>query len=78
MPNAQAPPALLLKKETLAQVFSIEFCEISKNTFSYRTLSVVASVGSKDFVESRKCCPIFTSKNKILIFVNYTRLKIAI
>ena len=29
--------ARLLKKETLAQVFSCEFCEISKNTFFYRT-----------------------------------------
>ena len=26
-------PATLLKKESLAQVFSCEFCEISKNTF---------------------------------------------
>ena len=26
-------PATLLKKETLAQVFSCEFCEISENTF---------------------------------------------
>ena len=25
------------KKETLAQVFSCEFCKISKNTLSYRT-----------------------------------------
>ena len=25
------------EKETLAQVFSCEFCEISKNTFSCRT-----------------------------------------
>ena len=31
------------KKETLAQVFSCEFCKISKNTFSYRTLLVAAS-----------------------------------
>ena len=30
-------PATLLKKETLAQVFSCEFCEISKKTFFYRT-----------------------------------------
>ena len=29
-------PATLLR-ETLAQVFSCEFCEISKNTYSYRT-----------------------------------------
>ena len=28
---------LVIKKETLAQVFSSEFCEISKNNFLYRT-----------------------------------------
>ena len=33
-------PATLLKK-TLAQMFSCEFCEISKNNFSYRTPPVV-------------------------------------
>ena len=32
-----------IKKETLALAFSCEFCEISKNTFSYRTLPVAAS-----------------------------------
>ena len=32
-----------IKKETLAQMFSCEFCEISKNTFSYRTSLVAAS-----------------------------------
>ena len=37
-------PATLLKKKTLIQVFSCEFCETSKNTFSYRTYPVVASV----------------------------------
>ena len=31
------------KAETLAQMFSYEFCEISKNNFSYRMLPVVAS-----------------------------------
>ena len=31
------------KKETLAQVFSSEFCEIFKNTFFYRTPPVAAS-----------------------------------
>ena len=35
--------ATLLKKETLAQVFFCEVCEISKNTFSDRTLPVVTS-----------------------------------
>ena len=33
-----------IKKETLAEVFSCEFCEISKNTFSYTTPPVAASV----------------------------------
>ena len=33
-----------IKKEALAQVFFSEFCEISKNAFSYRTPPVVASV----------------------------------
>ena len=35
--------SLLIKKETLAQVFSHEFYEISKKTFSYRTPPVTAS-----------------------------------
>ena len=33
-----------IKKEILAQVFSCEFGETSKNTFSYRTPPVAASV----------------------------------
>ena len=33
-----------IKKAILAQVFSCEFCEISKNTFFYRTPPVSASV----------------------------------
>ena len=37
-----------IKKETLAQVFSCEFCEISKNSFSYRTPTVAASEVSVD------------------------------
>ena len=36
-----------IKKETLAQVFSCEFYEISKNTFSYRTPPVAASIPLK-------------------------------
>ena len=35
--------ASFIKKETLAQVFSSEFCEISKNTFFYRTPPLAAS-----------------------------------
>ena len=36
-------PATLLKKETLAQVFSYEFCEISKNTLFTEHLWMTAS-----------------------------------
>ena len=31
-------------KESLAQVFSCEFCKISKNTYFYRTPPVAASI----------------------------------
>ena len=37
------PESLFIKKETLAQVFSCEFSEISKNTFFHRTPLVAAS-----------------------------------
>ena len=45
-------PESLFKKETLAQVFSCEFCEISRNTFSYRTTPVAASVNIGAFFEN--------------------------
>ena len=35
--------SLFFNEEALAQVFSCEFCEITKNTFSYRTSPVAAS-----------------------------------
>ena len=38
-----------IKKETLAQVFSCEFCETSKITFLYRTPLVAASEESNSF-----------------------------
>ena len=42
--NKVASACNFIKKETLAQVFSCEFCEIFKSTFSYRTPSVAASM----------------------------------
>ena len=43
--HAPEPPAYnFIKKETLAQVFSCEFCEISKNTFPTEHLWATASV----------------------------------
>ena len=41
--HENACATIFIKKETLAQVFSYEFCEISKNTFFYRAPLVAAS-----------------------------------
>ena len=49
----QAPPATLFKKETLKQVFSCEFHEISKITFFTEHLWVTASVYSKPSANSK-------------------------
>ena len=48
--NTCARVSFLIKLQalgTLAQVFSCEFCEISKNPLSYRTPPVAASVSCK-------------------------------
>ena len=42
--NKVAGPATLLQKQTLAQMFSCGFCEISNNTFLHRTPLVTVSV----------------------------------
>ena len=39
----QAEACNFITKEAMAQVFSCEFCETFKNTFSYRTPPVAAS-----------------------------------
>ena len=39
-----------IKKETLAQVFSCEFCEIFKSTFSIEHLWVTASVNYQNWI----------------------------
>ena len=43
--NTRARPEAcnFIKKESLVQLFSSEFCEISQNTFFYRTPLVAAS-----------------------------------
>ena len=43
----QAQACNFIIKDTLAQVFSCKFCEHFKNTFSYRTILVAASVNAK-------------------------------
>ena len=45
-----------IKKETLAQVFSCEFCEIS-NTYSYRTPLVAAFVLSAKKIKKKSGIP---------------------
>ena len=43
----QAQACNFIKKETLAQVFSCEFCEVSKNTFFTEHVWATASVTHK-------------------------------
>ena len=43
-----------IKKETLALVLSCEFCEISKNTFSYRPPPVTPSIRKPELQKNRK------------------------
>ena len=50
--KSQAEACHFIKKEILTQVFSCEFCEISKNTFCYRTPLVAASERKKDAILS--------------------------
>ena len=59
-------PATLLKKETLAQVFSCEFCKISKNTFFTENLWTTASgvsltfYSETDIFHSQECLHVIT------------------
>ena len=49
--NTRARDSFLIKTDTLAQVFSCEFCEICNNTFSYRAPLVDASACEEDLTE---------------------------
>ena len=50
----QAISLQLYYKETLARVFSCEFCKISKNTFSYRTPPVTASDEKLNILKTKR------------------------
>ena len=57
-----------IKKETLAQVFSCEFCKISKNTFFLQNTSGGCFCSTLQFIlKSRNYCVLFTSIFLILI-----------
>ena len=51
-PFLQAQACNFIKKGTLAQVFSCKLCEISENTFSYRTHPVAVSELSEQLNET--------------------------
>ena len=59
-----------IKKETPAQVFSCTFCEVSKNTFFYRTPLVAASenIRNKIYLKS--------DFYKIILIINVPNSKI--
>ena len=52
-----------IKKETVAQLFSCEFCEISKSTFSYRTSLLAASVNGLYNTVTKVCIQLLESFN---------------
>ena len=57
-----------IKNETLAQVFSCEFCEILKNFYFYKTPLVAASERNRAFIlETYESCPYYLLCN----LVNY-------
>ena len=74
-------PATLLKKETLAQVFSCEFCEIFKNTFCTENLRMTVSVVSTElykifritFSKKKKKKKISTAGFRLNNLVNFVK-----
>ena len=70
-----------IKKETLAQVFSREFCEISKNNFFHRTPPVVASVNKLNICQrtiSISCSEFITLYQNILPTVSSDQIKFSL
>ena len=55
--------SLFFKKEILAHVFSFEFCEISKNTYSYRRPLVAASECSRNLEFEKRTDQNFITQN---------------
>ena len=65
--NPQPQPCNFIKIETLAQVFSCEFCEISKNAFSTEHVCVTASEKSRQSDQNETSLLTFSfGKNKQL------------
>ena len=62
---------LFFKKESLAQVFSCEFCEISKNTFFTEHLQATASNLGRKF----KSAKLIFQKFGVLLLVTFVNFK---
>ena len=61
----QAEAYNFIEKENLAQVFSCKFCEISKNTFSYRTPPEVAWQRTEVYLRPCQTTPMKYCKQKV-------------
>ena len=66
--NKVAGSCNFFKKETLALVFSCEFCKISKNTLSHRKPPVAASVYIMKVFSKR----LFKFTMTYVIYINYS------
>ena len=65
---------LLFKRKTLAQVFSCEFCEISKNTFFTEHLMATASyLTNKNILFLWKLCCCFSSSHDFNIWFSLNK-----
>ena len=58
------------KKETLAQVFSCKFCEISKNTFLHRTPVAASGLQKVCFLRSFVCLLLLIIFYSGFLFIN--------
>ena len=68
MPESEA--CNFIKKETLAQVFSWEFCEISKNTFFIEHLRVNAFEVSHNQNQNQNQNQVINERNSIFRFTH--------
>ena len=68
MPESEA--CNFIKKETLAQVFSWEFCEISKNTFFIEHLRANASEVSHNQNQNENQNQVINERNNVFRFTH--------
>ena len=59
-----------IKKETLAQVFSCEFCEISKNIFFIEHLRATASELSQNQSQNQNQNQVINERNSVFRFTH--------